>query len=88
MVLLKLLVNTLDFERMTFTRSDPLFDLGKLDLSRCRFLGLIVMCYVYSPFHENVTFQWTVKLLLFPVITLTGVWIWKFKAINNFLKIP
>jgi len=50
-------------------------------------LGLTIMCYIYSPFHENVYFQVIIKFIILPVIFLTGVWIWKFKAINHWLKI-
>jgi len=50
-------------------------------------LGLVLMCYVYSPFHKYVGFQLFVKFLVIPVITFTGLWIWKFAAFNKFFKI-
>jgi len=50
--------------------------------------GLIILCYIYSPFHEIFIFQIAVKFLIIPIITLSGIWIWKFMAINKFLKIP
>ena len=48
-------------------------------------LGLVVMCYIYSPFHEHKVFQLLMKFVIIPVITLTGIWIWKFKEVNRFI---
>jgi len=50
-------------------------------------LGLVTLCYIYSPFHDIVAYQWVMKLVVIPAITLSGVWIWKFKAVNGFLRI-
>ena len=50
-------------------------------------LGLVIMCYIYSPFHELKVFQILMKFFVIPVITLSGLWIWKFKTFNNFFKI-
>ena len=50
-------------------------------------LGLILMCYVYSPFHKYFAFQVLVKFIIIPFATLSGLWIWKFKAFNKFFKI-
>jgi len=50
-------------------------------------LGLILMCYIYSPFHEARAFQLAVKFLVIPIATFTGLWIWKFKAFNKFFHI-
>ena len=49
--------------------------------------GLVIMCYIYSPFHEIVWFQIVMKFVIIPVITISGIWIWKFKAFNRFLGI-
>ncbi|MBZ0165701.1 MAG: hypothetical protein K8I00_02765 [Candidatus Omnitrophica bacterium] len=49
--------------------------------------GLVIMCYIYSPFHQYVVFQWIVKAGILPVVTLTGIWVWKFAAVNKILKI-
>jgi len=49
--------------------------------------GLIIMCYIYSPFHEQKAFQMIMKFCIIPGITFTGLWIWKFKAFNKFFKI-
>ena len=49
--------------------------------------GLVIMCFIYSPFHENVTFQWVMKLLIIPYLTISGLWIWKFQAVNKFFGI-
>ena len=50
-------------------------------------LGLVVMCYIYSPFHENESFQIVMKFVIIPVITITGIWIWQFRAVNKFLGV-
>ncbi len=50
-------------------------------------LGVVVLCYVYSPFHEYVGFQIAMKFLIIPIITITGIWIWQFKAVNRFFRI-
>lgn len=50
-------------------------------------LGLVIMCYIYSPFHRNVNFQIFVKFFVIPIITLSGVWIWKFKQLNKLFGI-
>lgn len=49
--------------------------------------GLVIMCFIYSPFHESAVFQWIMKLLIIPVVTLTGIWVWKFKEFNQFFRI-
>ena len=50
-------------------------------------LGLAIMCYVYSPFHRFIFFQIIVKFVIIPVITFTGLWVWKFKQFNKFFHI-
>jgi len=50
-------------------------------------LGVILMCYIYSPFHEIRAFQLVVKFTVLPLIAFSGLWIWKFKAFNKFFKI-
>lgn len=50
-------------------------------------LGLIIMCYIYSPFGKERAFQIAVKFLIIPVITFSGLWLWKFKAFNRFFRI-
>jgi len=49
--------------------------------------GLVVMCYIYSPFHKFVAFQVIMKFLIIPVLTLSGIWIWKFRSIHALLGI-
>ena len=50
-------------------------------------LGLIMMCYVYSPFGKLPAYQIFVKFFVIPVIALSGMGLWKFKAFNKFLRI-
>jgi len=50
-------------------------------------LGLVILCYVYSPWSAIVTFQVLVKFVIVPIIVLTGIWIWKFAIFNKLLRI-
>lgn len=50
-------------------------------------LGLVLMCYVYSPLGEAKWFQIAIKFIVLPAIVLTGVWIWKFQLLNKSLGI-
>ncbi|MBI3617582.1 MAG: hypothetical protein HY210_05130 [Candidatus Omnitrophica bacterium] len=50
-------------------------------------LGLVIVCYIYSPWATFVSFQVIVKFVIVPVIVVTGIWIWKFTAFNKLLKI-
>ncbi|HLF17646.1 MAG TPA: hypothetical protein VI749_01985 [Candidatus Omnitrophota bacterium] len=50
-------------------------------------LGLVIMCYIYSPLHQYPAFQVAMKFFIIPTITASGLWIWKFKAFNRFLGI-
>ena len=50
-------------------------------------LGLVLMCYIYSPFGKERAYQLAVKFFVIPCITLTGIWMWKFKVFNKFFKI-
>ncbi len=49
--------------------------------------GVVIMCYVYSPWHEVIVFQWVVKAVIIPYLGLSGLWLWKFAAINKLLRI-
>lgn len=49
--------------------------------------GLIIMCYIYSPFSANIVFQYVMKFFILPVLGLTGIWLWQFRKINKLLKI-
>jgi len=49
--------------------------------------GLVIMCYIYSPFQELIWFQILMKFMVIPLITFTGFWVWKFRAFNKFFKI-
>ncbi|MCB9757849.1 MAG: hypothetical protein H6753_05435 [Candidatus Omnitrophica bacterium] len=49
--------------------------------------GLVILCYIYSPFSKYLLFQIFIKFIVVPVIVLTGLWLWKFKEFNKFLRI-
>lgn len=51
-------------------------------------LGLAVMCYIYSPFHELQWFQIVMKFLIIPVLTISGVGIWQFKVLQRWISSP
>lgn len=50
-------------------------------------LGLVILCYIYSPFHKYLFFQIFIKFIAIPVIVLSGIWIWKFNIFNRFFGI-
>lgn len=50
-------------------------------------LGLVILCYIYSPWAAFVSFQVLVKFIIVPVIVVTGIWIWKFAALNKLFRI-
>ena len=50
-------------------------------------LGLVIMCYIYSPLSKYLVFKRMMQFIVIPVITFTGLWIWKFNAFNKFFKI-
>ncbi|OGX24917.1 MAG: hypothetical protein A2787_03275 [Omnitrophica WOR_2 bacterium RIFCSPHIGHO2_01_FULL_48_9] len=50
-------------------------------------VGLLLLCYIYSPFSQYLAFQIFVKFIAIPLVVLSGLWIWKFAAFNKFFKI-
>ena len=50
-------------------------------------LGLVVLCYIYSPWATILPFRIFVKFIVVPVIVVTGLWIWKFTVFNYFFRI-
>ena len=50
-------------------------------------LGLVVLCYIYSPFSKYFYFRLFTRIIVVPVIVLTGAWLWKFKEFNKFFRI-
>ena len=49
-------------------------------------IGLILLCYVYSPLGRNVIFQIFVKFILIPLLVVSGIWLWKFGVFNKLFK--
>ena len=49
-------------------------------------LGIILLCYIYSPFSKYFIFQVVVKFVAIPVIVVSGLWIWKPHVFNRFLN--
>ncbi len=50
-------------------------------------IGAILLCYVYSPFGQNVLFQWVVKIFLIPILVISGFGLWKFPVFNRLFGI-
>ena len=50
-------------------------------------LGLVILCYIYSPWHRYVPFQVAVKFLVIPILVMSGIWLWKFPQFNKFFGI-
>ena len=50
-------------------------------------LGLVILCYIYSPFSKYLVFQLFIKIIVVPVVLLTGAWLWKYKEFNQFFRI-
>lgn len=50
-------------------------------------LGLVILCYIYSPLHQFLTFQIIVKFVVIPIIVSTGIWLWKFQQFNKIFGI-
>ena len=40
-------------------------------------VGSILATYIYSPWGQNPTFQFTTKALVIPLTILSGLWLWK-----------
>ena len=46
-------------------------------------LGLVILCYIYSPLHRYAPFELIVKWIIVPVIVFSGIWLWKFQIFNK-----
>jgi thiosulfate reductase cytochrome b subunit len=45
-----------------------------------------ILGYVYSPFENIPQYAAPTRYVFFPVLVLTGLWMWKGQAIGRFLK--
>ncbi|MFA5059746.1 MAG: hypothetical protein WC676_03880 [Candidatus Omnitrophota bacterium] len=50
-------------------------------------IGLILLCYIYSPFHRYILFQAFVKCVAIPIVVVSGLWIWKSSIFNKVFHI-
>lgn len=50
-------------------------------------LGVVLLCYIYSPFSANQGFQVFIKFIIVPAIAVSGLYIWKFAFFNKIFKI-
>jgi len=50
-------------------------------------LGLVLLCYVYSPLSSYLSFRLLVKIVAIPVTVFSGLWLWKFKFFNRLFGI-
>lgn len=42
--------------------------------------------FVYSPWRNQTEFLWSMRVLIIPVLTLTGLWMWKGHRIKQVLS--
>ncbi len=50
-------------------------------------LGLVLLCYIYSPFSKYPAFKMFVRCFVVPVVVLSGLWIWKMPLLNRLFRI-
>ena len=50
-------------------------------------VGVILLCYIYSPFSRYEAFRIFVKFVAIPVIVISGLWLWKFNLFNRWFGI-
>lgn len=48
--------------------------------------GIPIIGYIYSPFKELPNYAPTVRFVAFPVIALSGLWMWKGHALRRLVS--
>jgi len=48
-------------------------------------LAIPIIGYIYSPFEQLPAYAPTVRFVAFPVILITGLWMWKGHLVRRFL---
>ncbi len=48
--------------------------------------SVILGMFIYSPWRSNQTFAIAMSFAIFPILTLTGLWMWQGSRINKLLK--
>ena len=49
-------------------------------------LAIPIIGYIYSPFEQLPNYAPTVRFVAFPVILLTGLWMWKGHLVRRFFS--
>lgn len=49
-------------------------------------LAIPIIGYIYSPFEQLPNYAPTVRFVAFPVILVTGLWMWKGQLIRRFVS--
>lgn len=49
-------------------------------------LAIPIIGYIYSPFEQLPNYAPTVRFVAFPVILMTGLWMWKGHLIRRFFS--
>ena len=49
-------------------------------------LAIPIIGYIYSPFEQLPDYAPTVRFVAFPVILLTGLWMWKGHLVRKFFS--
>lgn len=47
--------------------------------------GTLLAVYVYSPWSANDTFDLAIKVVILPLLILSGLWLWKGMLIKKWL---
>ncbi len=45
-----------------------------------------IIGYIYSPFEEIPKYAWKVRFVFFPIMAVTGLWMWKGHLLRRLLR--
>jgi hypothetical protein len=48
--------------------------------------SVILGAFIYSPWRSNQTYAIAMSFAIFPILALTGLWMWQAPRINKWLK--
>lgn len=48
--------------------------------------GVVLGNFLYSPFGSDPTFRMLMQIVIFPLLVLTGLWLWQMPRIRRLLK--
>lgn len=50
------------------------------------FASVFLGAFIYSPWRNNSTFLMIMSLIIFPIVALTGFWMWQAPRLNKWVK--